>query len=127
MISAEPPTGSTEPLPAAHPEANVAGVGATSGLARLAYSCGYYMAFRVTFPVFLAASYIPADSTVGRGLCDGARAARDAHRRVETGAAAAWNKVGDTYAQVAAGMGQRVEGIQDSMAERKHRRRIAPA
>lgn len=97
-----------------------------SGLGRLAYSWGYYMAFRVSFPVFFFASYIPANSTVGRGVCDGARAACDAHRRFEQGAGAAWNKVGNTYAQVAAGVGRRVEGMQDSMAERKHRRRIAP-
>jgi hypothetical protein len=125
MISAQPPAGSVET--AAGSEAKAAQVCTTSGIAQLAYSWGYYMAFRVTFPVFLAASYIPADSTVGRGVCDGARAARDAHRRVETGAAAAWNKVGDTYAHVAAGMGRRVEGIQDSMAERQHRRGVAPA
>src|SRR5215469_10665787 len=99
MISADSPEG-IEPVPAAGSAANAPAVYAPSGFGRLAYSWGYYMAFRVTFPVFLFASYIPADSAVGRGVCDGACAARDAHQRFERRAATAWNKVGDTYAHL---------------------------
>lgn len=100
---------------------------APGAMGRAAYSLGYCVSFGIAYPAFLLASFIPVNSAVGRGICDGAQAAGEGHRRFQQRAAAARDRLGDAYTGVAAAVGQRVESIQDSLAERKHRRRIARA
>jgi hypothetical protein len=123
MISSATESTSTEDVSTVHatPPAE------QGACAHAAYLVGYYLSFGVTYPTFWLASCIPVDSAVGLGLCDGAQAASDAHERFVLRAAAARDKIGDGYANIAANVGRRVEGFQDSMAERKHRRRIASA
>lgn len=102
-----------------------------SRTSRVVYGCGYYVSYSVTLPAYWFASLVPRNSAVRRGFQDGASAAADAHERLQVQTAAAVEatreKVGGAYAQVATRVAQRVENVQDAIAERKYRRRVAMA
>lgn len=109
-------------------DANVERPGLVS---RSCYSAGYYFAYGVAFPTLLVASVLPTDNALGHGLADGGSAAKDAsqraNRRICDATSAVGKKAGDGYAGVASSVQGRVEAVQDKIAERRYRRRIAPA
>ena len=100
-------------------------------VARTIYRTSYCFSFSIMFPTLLVARALPTKNALGYGLLDGARAASDAQRRVQARTAAATSatlgKIGDAYAGVAARVSSRVEAIEDAIAERRYRRRIATA
>ena len=103
--------------------------GAQPGIvARTIYRTSYVFSFSVMFPTLVVASMLPRRNAAACGVIDGARAAHEAQQRVRDKAAfaasATKTKVGDVYAGVAARVSQRVEAIEDAIAERRYRRRI---
>lgn len=48
-----------------------------SGVGKAAYSVAYGLGFGVAFPAYFVLGLLPPDSSVARGLRDGAQAARD--------------------------------------------------
>jgi hypothetical protein len=98
-------------------------------IGRAAYGFGYYLSFGVSFPFMMIASFIPAESTLGLGLSHGATDAIESSERVQAKAAAAVcaasDKVGGAYTRVRAGVAERIEAVQDKLAEKKYNRRIA--
>ena len=105
--------------------------GPTGLIYRAVYGFGYYLSFGIMFPTLLVVRAIPLDNALGHGLCDGTLAAKDssaaAHASMRRGAEAVSNKVSDMYAGVARKVQERVEVVQDSLAERRHRKQIAAA
>ena len=96
---------------------------------RAIYNLGYAVSYGVVFPTMLVARTIPTNNALVHGLCDGAGAADAASERVKekvsASVQAASHKVGDAYAGVAQRVQERVESIQDAVAERRYRRRLA--
>ena len=129
MITASNNSPSTELVPVATNRVREisAHVGKVAG--RSAYSLGYYVSFGISYPAMLLASFVPRDSALARGARDGASGASAASERVQAQAAAMASatreKVGGAYVTVVSSVGKRVEGIQDALAERAHRRSIA--
>ena len=94
------------------------------------YASSYYLAFSVVYPPLLLANMLPK-SSVGRGLTDGAKAAQHSNELVRATVVktttATLEKVGDAYTGVAVRVSERMEGIQDTIAERRYHRRAATA
>lgn len=95
-------------------------------MGRAVYAFGYWVSFGVSLPTMLVVRALPLDNALGWGLRDGARAADqaalDTHVRLGYAAGAVANKANDTYAGVTQFVQERVERVQDKMAERRHRR-----
>ena len=93
------------------------------------YSVGYYSSFCTMFPIFLIANLIPKDSAFSKGCTDGARAARDHEEHVFNHIKSATQKVGERVgtacANASSGIMQRVETVQDRIAERQYHRQVA--
>ena len=97
-------------------------------LYRAIYGMGYYLSFGIMFPTMLVVRAIPLDNAFGDGLCDGTLAAKDSSAAVYVGMGRAANsvatKAGDLYAGVSRKVQERVEAVQDTLAERRHRQKI---
>jgi hypothetical protein len=100
-------------------------------VSRSFYSAGYYVSYGIVFPTLWLTSVLPTNNVVGAGLGDGAKAAGQAseraHQKISSTTHAAGQKMGDAYAGVARRVQERVESVQDSIAERKYRRRLTSA
>jgi hypothetical protein len=98
---------------------------------RAVYAFGYCVSFGVTFPTMLVVRALPLDNALGRGLFDGACAAdesaMDVHARIQHSAGAVAGKANDAYAGVTQYVQERVEKVQDAMAERRYRRSLEAA
>lgn len=55
---------------------------ALEGINKTIYKSGYYLSYGVVFPTCFIAGLVPTDNAMGRGLIDGAHAARDAVQRM---------------------------------------------
>lgn len=95
-------------------------------LARSFYSTGYYLSYGVVFPCSWVASVLPTNNAACGGLRDGAVAAGAASERVNERICAATSavadKAGDVYAGAARKVQEKVESVQDAIAERRARR-----
>ncbi|MFO0912540.1 MAG: hypothetical protein U0795_06270 [Pirellulales bacterium] len=98
------------------------------GWRRAVYGAGFCLSYTVTVPSLLVAGLLPG-GVIKQGMADGARDAGAASEAVreKTSAAvtATCRRANDAYAGVAAGVAERVEAIQDAVAERSYRRRVA--
>jgi hypothetical protein len=96
---------------------------------RTVYRLGYFLSFGVMFPTFMIVRAIPLNNAFGDGLCDGTLAAKDTSARAysgirRTGESIA-QKASDVYAGVTRSFQDRVEAVQDALAERRYRQQIA--
>ena len=98
-------------------------------LYRAVYRVGYCLSFGIMLPTLLIVRAIPLNNAFGDGLCDGALAAKDTSAAAYAGMRRAGNAVAQKASDIYAGMSrkvqERVEGVQDAMAERRHRQQIA--
>jgi hypothetical protein len=98
-------------------------------LYRAVYGIGYCLSFGIMFPTLFVVRVIPLDNAFGDGLCDGTVAAKDtsaaAHAGMRKAAESVAHKASDVYAGVSRKVQERVEAVQDALAERRHRRQIA--
>ena len=97
-------------------------------LYRAVYAVGYGISFGVMFPTLMVVRAIPLNNAFGDGLCDGTLAAKDSSASAYAGMRNAANsvahKASDLYAGVSRKVQERVEAVQDALAERRHRRQI---
>src|SRR5262245_54245295 len=121
QMTTSTPTEINRPKPEEHEEPGL--------LYRAFYGVGYYLSFGIMFPTMLVVRAIPLDNAFGDGLCDGTLAAKDSSAAVYVGMNRAANsvahKAGDLYAGVSRRVQERVEMVQDGLAERRHQKQIA--
>ena len=95
-------------------------------LYRAVYGIGYCLSFGIMFPTLFVVRAIPLNNAFGDGLCDGTLAAKDtsaaAHAGIRKAAESVAHKASDVYAGVSRKVQQRVESVQDALAERRHNR-----
>lgn len=98
---------------------------------RAVYGFGYYLSYGVMLPTLLVVRAIPLNNALGHGLWDGTLAAgatsAAAHEAMRQTAGSVATKAGDVYAGVSRKVQERVEAVQDALAERRHRRQLAAA
>jgi len=98
---------------------------------RAVYSTCYCLSYGVAFPAFFAVRALPEDNPIRAGLRDGLSAAADssdrARERLGQSATAVREKAEGAYAGVAQRVQEKVEAVQDSLAERRYRRRLGHA
>ena len=98
-------------------------------LYRAVYAVGYGISFGIMFPTLMVVRAIPLNNAFGDGLCDGTLAAKDSSAAAYVGmrnaADSVAHKASDLYAGVSRKVQERVEAVQDALAERRHRRQIA--
>ena len=116
----------SENPPAEQPAAEQPGI-----VYRAVYGFGYYLSFGVMLPTLLVVRAIPLNNALGHGLWDGTVAAgatsAAAHAAMRQAAGAVATRAGNVYAGVSRRVQERVEAMQDALAERRHRRQIAAA
>ncbi len=95
-------------------------------ISRTVYSLSYFVGFGVMFPTQLIIKSLPLDNAFGHGLCDGAQSGEQAAARVHEGVSHVAKKVADkandTYADAAQKVHDRIERVQDALAERRFRK-----
>lgn len=100
-------------------------------MSRAVYSTCYALSFGVAWPTFMVLRALPEDGAIRTGLRDGMQAAADSsdrtRERISHTAGAARRTAEDAYANVAQKVQERVEAVQDSIAERRYRRRLGDA
>ncbi|MFO0902540.1 MAG: hypothetical protein U0939_06030 [Pirellulales bacterium] len=100
-------------------------------MSRAIYSTCYCLSFGVAFPALFAVRALPENNPIRAGLRDGFAGAADssdrARARLGQTACAAREKVEGAYASVAQRVQEKVESVQDSLAERRYQRRLGQA
>ncbi|MFO0867730.1 MAG: hypothetical protein U0935_02170 [Pirellulales bacterium] len=120
------------PMPPEEVAGDETGSDDTPGLmSKAVYSTCYCLAYGVAWPTLFVLRALPAEGAVRRGLrdgVDGAAASSDRTReKLSATAGAVRRSAENAYTGVAQRVQERVEAVQDSLAERRYRRRLGGA